>query len=54
MFKKIILFFVSRHGSGEYKVYTRRWIVLGIFVFYSASNSLQWIQFAIIADVIQK
>ena len=40
--------------SGEYKVYTRRWIVLVIFVFYSASNAMQWIQFSIIANVVQK
>lgn len=40
--------------TGEYKVYARRWIVLAIFVFYSASNAMQWIQFSIIANVVQK
>ncbi|XP_077299104.1 histamine transporter [Arctopsyche grandis] len=36
----------------EYKLYKRRWLVLFIFVLYSASNAMQWIQYAIIADVI--
>ena len=40
--------------SGEYKVYSVRWVVLAIFVLYSASNAMQWIQFSIIANVIQK
>lgn len=34
------------------QVYRIRWFVLALFVMYSASNSLQWIQFSIIADVI--
>lgn len=38
----------------EFRVYTRRWIVLAIFCLYSASNSMQWIQYSIIANVVQK
>lgn len=38
----------------EYKVYTRRWFMLMIFVLYSASNAFQWIQYSIIANVIMK
>lgn len=38
----------------EYKVYTIRWMVLFIFVFYSASNSFQWIQYSIIQDSVVK
>lgn len=38
----------------DFKVYKRRWLVLIIFTFYSASNALQWIQFSIIANVIQR
>ncbi|XP_059476348.1 heme transporter FLVCR1 isoform X2 [Neocloeon triangulifer] len=38
----------------EYKVYKRRWLVLALFVLYSASNSMQWIQYSIIADVINR
>lgn len=34
------------------QVYRIRWLVLGLFVMYSASNSMQWIQFSIIADVV--
>ncbi|CAG9827248.1 unnamed protein product [Diabrotica balteata] len=36
------------------QVYGVRWIVLGIFVFYSAVNAMQWIQFSIINDVVVK
>ncbi|XP_026465994.1 uncharacterized MFS-type transporter C09D4.1-like, partial [Ctenocephalides felis] len=37
-----------------YKVYKRRWLILGIFVLYSAANALQWIQYSIIANIVQK
>ncbi|KOX80776.1 putative MFS-type transporter C09D4.1 [Melipona quadrifasciata] len=36
----------------ETKVYKRRWLVLMIFVLYSASNAMQWIQYSIIANII--
>lgn len=36
------------------KVYKRRWIMLALFVFYSMSNSMQWIQYTIISDIIEK
>uniref|UniRef100_V9I7N8 MFS-type transporter n=1 Tax=Apis cerana TaxID=7461 RepID=V9I7N8_APICE len=36
----------------ETKVYKRRWLILIIFVLYSASNSMQWIQYSIIANII--
>ncbi|XP_058808500.1 heme transporter FLVCR2 [Phymastichus coffea] len=36
----------------ETKIYARRWLVLGIFVLYSASNSMQWIQYSIISNLI--
>lgn len=45
-----IYFFISV----EFRVYKRRWIVLAIFVLYSASNALQWIQYSIIANIIQR
>lgn len=44
---------ISIPGS-EFRVYARRWIVLAIFCLYSASNSMQWIQYSIIANVVQK
>uniref|UniRef100_A0A1B0GKI7 Putative permease of the major facilitator superfamily protein n=1 Tax=Lutzomyia longipalpis TaxID=7200 RepID=A0A1B0GKI7_LUTLO len=40
--------------SSEFRVYKRRWIVLAIFCLYSASNALQWIQYSIIANIIQR
>ncbi|XP_031342708.1 uncharacterized MFS-type transporter C09D4.1 isoform X2 [Photinus pyralis] len=36
------------------KVYKIRWLILAIFVLYSASNAMQWVQYSIIADVIVK
>ncbi|XP_045524354.1 uncharacterized MFS-type transporter C09D4.1-like isoform X1 [Pieris brassicae] len=36
----------------EYRVYPIRWLVLFIFVLYSASNSMQWIQYSIIQDTV--
>lgn len=41
-------------SAGEFKVYKRRWAVLAIFTLYSSSNALQWIQYSIIANIIQK
>ncbi|XP_015592597.1 feline leukemia virus subgroup C receptor-related protein 2 isoform X7 [Cephus cinctus] len=38
----------------ETKIYKRRWLVLGIFVLYSASNALQWIQYSIISNIVMK
>lgn len=35
-------------------VYKTRWLMLGIFVLYSASNAMQWIQYSIISNVIVK
>uniref|UniRef100_A0AAG5DGP2 Choline/ethanolamine transporter FLVCR1 n=1 Tax=Anopheles atroparvus TaxID=41427 RepID=A0AAG5DGP2_ANOAO len=40
--------------AGEFRMYKRRWLVLAIFVMYSASNSLQWIQYSIIANIVQR
>ncbi|XP_070507323.1 choline/ethanolamine transporter flvcr2a isoform X2 [Chironomus tepperi] len=44
----------TRKPLRDFVVYNRRWMILAIFVFYSASNSMQWIQFSIIANIIQK
>lgn len=47
-----LLFFSMK--TGDFKVYARRWLVLAIFTLYSASNALQWIQYSIIANVIER
>lgn len=44
----------TKKSPVEYVVYPIRWAVLFIFVFYSASNSMQWIQYSIIQDAIVK
>lgn len=43
---------VSKDVAEKCQVYSIRWFVLALFVMYSASNSMQWIQFSIIADVV--
>lgn len=35
------------------KVYPTRWLILFLFVFFSASNAMQWIQYTIISNVIR-
>ena len=39
---------------GEYKVYRRRWLILALFVLYSASNAFQWTQLVIITSILEK
>ncbi|KAK9888911.1 hypothetical protein WA026_001132 [Henosepilachna vigintioctopunctata] len=36
------------------KVYKQRWFILAMFVAFSASNAMQWVQYSIIANVITK
>ncbi|KAG8240219.1 hypothetical protein J437_LFUL004679 [Ladona fulva] len=36
------------------KLYRRRWLILAIFVSFSASNAMQWIQYSIITNVVTK
>lgn len=38
----------------ETKIYSRRWLILMIFVLYSASNGMQWIQYSIIANIVER
>ena len=37
-----------------YKLYRRRWLILFIFVLYSMSNAMQWIQYSIISNIISQ
>jgi FLVCR family feline leukemia virus subgroup C receptor-related protein len=37
-----------------YTLYRRRWVVLALYVLFCMANAMQWIQYAIIADVIMK
>ncbi|XP_073847578.1 histamine transporter [Musca autumnalis] len=41
-------------NNEEFKVYKRRWAVLILFAFYSASNSMQWIQYSIINNIVSR
>uniref|UniRef100_U5ERN6 Choline/ethanolamine transporter FLVCR1 n=1 Tax=Corethrella appendiculata TaxID=1370023 RepID=U5ERN6_9DIPT len=45
---------LENRAPGEFRVYKIRWLVLALFVLYSASNALQWIQYSIIANVVQR
>ncbi|KAJ8735226.1 hypothetical protein PYW07_006846 [Mythimna separata] len=44
----------TKKGVTEYTVFPIRWLVLFVFVFNSASNSMQWIQYTIIQDAVVK
>lgn len=46
--------FSHQEVAVKIKVYSMRWLILGIFVAYSASSSVQWIQYSIISDVVTK
>lgn len=37
----------------ETKIYAKRWLILIIFVLYSASNAMQWIQYSIISNIVE-
>ncbi|XP_059477085.1 uncharacterized MFS-type transporter C09D4.1-like [Neocloeon triangulifer] len=41
-----------RGGTTEFKVYKRRWAILALYLCYNTIGAFQWIQYAIIADVI--
>ncbi|XP_046661757.1 uncharacterized MFS-type transporter C09D4.1 isoform X1 [Homalodisca vitripennis] len=45
---------IPTHDSTECRTYKKRWFVLALFVLYSMSNSMQWIEYSIIANVVQK
>lgn len=36
------------------KVYKRRWLMLAIFIFLGAANTFQWVQYSIIANIVQR
>ncbi|XP_070165995.1 choline/ethanolamine transporter flvcr2b isoform X2 [Polyergus mexicanus] len=38
----------------EIKIYKKRWLMLILFVLYSASNAMQWIQYSIIANIVMR
>ncbi|XP_069694736.1 choline/ethanolamine transporter flvcr2b-like [Periplaneta americana] len=42
------------HGKLEYKVYKRRWVILLIYVCFAFVNNIQWIQYAIINNVVMR
>uniref|UniRef100_A0A914PFX7 Uncharacterized protein n=1 Tax=Panagrolaimus davidi TaxID=227884 RepID=A0A914PFX7_9BILA len=42
----------SRNGGGETKIYKRRYFILIMFILLSGSNSMQWIEYSIIAHII--
>ncbi|PNE09493.1 hypothetical protein B7P43_G00009, partial [Cryptotermes secundus] len=36
------------------RLYKRRWLILLIFVLYSMSNAMQWIQYSIISNIVTR
>lgn len=45
---------VSPTESLPIKVYKRRWFMLSLYTLYGALVAAQWIQYAIIANIIQR
>ena len=45
---------IVKDTDPEYVIYKERWLYLLLFVFYSASNSFNWVQLTIIADTVEK
>ena len=41
-------------NTEEYTVYSLRWVMLAMFVLYSASNAFQWTQLVIITSILEK
>lgn len=52
--KGVVLESQGKKHTQEYKVLPIRWLVLFVFVLYSASNSFQWMQYSIIQDTVVK
>ena len=50
----LLFFFFFLFQEAECKVYKRRWLMLAIFVIYSTSNAMQWIQYSIITNVVME
>ena len=45
---------VAEAESEVYTVYSLRWLMLTMFVLYSASNAFQWTQLVIITSILEK
>ncbi|XP_024889806.1 feline leukemia virus subgroup C receptor-related protein 2-like [Temnothorax curvispinosus] len=41
-------------GPLKLKVYKRRWLMLAIFMYYTGSNSAQWIEYSIITNIVTR
>jgi hypothetical protein len=48
------LFSETSHSLLDYKVYTRRWLILFVYVCFAFVNNIQWIQYAIINNLIMR
>ncbi|XP_014358054.2 feline leukemia virus subgroup C receptor-related protein 2 isoform X2 [Papilio machaon] len=47
-----VMEYVASDSVTKYKVHRKRWFMLGLFVLYSTSNSMQWMQYTIIQDIV--
>jgi hypothetical protein len=44
----------QQQQSQRCRLYKRRWLILLIFVLYSMSNAMQWIQYSIISNIVKR
>jgi len=45
---------IADNSQDDYTAYRMRWVILILFVFYSASNAFQWTQLVIITNILEK
>jgi len=42
------------HYTGDVKLYTRRWFLLGLFMLFTATVAVHWMQFATITNLVSR
>lgn len=47
-------FFIAKKPQQTTKTYKRRWWILTIYVLYTAANAFQWMEYAIISNIVAK
>lgn len=45
---------VYSETTTKYKLYKKRWLIISIFILYSFTSYVQWIQYSIIANILVK
>lgn len=46
--------FKNENGDTTIRMYKKRWLILFIYVLYSATNAMQWLEYCIIINIVKK